>query len=718
MNPVAHRLAAVLCGITIAAQRPATVTGRVVDGDGAPLAGVAICPMPSGHDWSADELAAESAGHTGDDGAFSVALDDDVYRLLFVKQGHVQVAQRVAHLPVWPVQMPAAALLAGQVRDPDGEPIAGVRVTATDWMRRLRIVRDGGVGNPQAELCCVARTDASGRFVLRGVYPSALRLELCAPGRVDVELGPVSTFDPLTVEMAAASGAPATARERVGRSLAPSPEHTLPKTRVTAVGPDGHAVTDFRAALMRVKPSLLEHYGDGRLLVRFAQIGDAAVDGIAELKADSGYGSGEFVVLATAPGMAMARVVLADVPEELRIEFDAAESVTGRVVDADTGNGIAGARVWFVHGGDKAQQPIVPLAGTECFEATTGADGTFELRDVPLGSGRLYCHGDGFAAAWCAHDVGAGPVRLEVEVLVRLAGRLVADPLPRAFVAVRRKSAPNDLAFLHTTPERLDGVESVARDGAFVLSPQPLTSRPLELLVQRRARQGRPDRVVVHEQELRRGAEPLRIDVEQHRPARVHGRVTGPVPFHRLAVLCAPIAKGSHYYAYLQYEGPLCPVAPDGSYDLQAMPGERILCVIDIETGVMFAREAAVALDAGQQIEHDFAFDAHRVTLRVEASEEQRAAGDWFVECMPQGELWPGGVGQIAAADRLIDQYCKGMGVRVPARTGVQTVWLSPSLHRLGLRRYEPNNPASGDRDARAETDLDPRTQHEIVLHW
>ena len=773
-----------------------TYTGTVLDERGEPLAGVAVCEVPNESHWLPETLLAACKVRTDERGRFDLTVTGvGVTKALFVARGRVRLVQSLKLLAIWPVQLAKAGALAGQGRGQDGEPIAGARIVAEDYLRGLPFVQDKADGNTQAWLYSIAVADARGRFVLRGVYDTAVRLTVSALGYHDLEVGPVSKLEPLSLALQKVPGvvtgvvwnpagepaagvavraqlrqAPRTStttttddkgcfacnwyggatrisayasisgvRNYVFQDvsepqacelrLAPikdpaagarsRPQADLVKPdkqlRVTAKGPDGKVRESFRVAVFQIHPGQQKYRTDVRQLGSFDGCAVEAVGGVATAPVYDSYGKGGWLVLASATGCATVRRQVDVDTEGVDLEFVAAAPVRGVVTDARSGKPVAGVRVWFLMDLEDHAGEFEELQ-SDAFCVKTAVDGGFVLRDAPIAKGRLFFSVDGYEPTWRPCEVGGKgePIEVALEPLVPLPGKIKPESLARQLIGLRAlRNLPGGDSREFAA---LDGVAPVAATGAFRLLEQSVGERHFQVLVQRLPRQGRPDKVIVGKQLLDHDTKQLELDAGLAIPLRVRGKVTGPVPVQRLAVLCAPTSAGGMHYGYLQYCGPLCSLAIDGSYDLQAVRGKRVLAVIDVVSGVMYAR-ADVDLSDGRDQQRDFRIDAHEVTVRIEASDGERAVGDFFFEVLPSREFWPQGIGQISGSDGRLS-YCRGMGVRVPATSSEASLWLPPCAWQVGLRRYSRYSGAQANGAARAAQGIDPQKDRVVKLTW
>lgn len=176
----------------------ATVRGRAVDEHGAPLAGVAVCRVPFAQPFVTAELAV--AARTDRDGCFAVPTrNDGPWQLLLVAEDRVHVCAG-AFPQLQPIVLPPARVLAGRVRDAEGKPVEGARVEASDWLAAADFLSGEGRINFPRPLTAV-RTDAGGRFVLKGSCETAMLVAITGDGIEPLLLGPVDAADPLDVDI-------------------------------------------------------------------------------------------------------------------------------------------------------------------------------------------------------------------------------------------------------------------------------------------------------------------------------------------------------------------------------------------------------------------------------------------------------------------------------------------------------------------------------------
>ncbi|HEX6202470.1 MAG TPA: carboxypeptidase-like regulatory domain-containing protein, partial [Thermoanaerobaculia bacterium] len=352
---------------TVSLEPGAEITGRVVDAEGRPLAGVEIRRFE--RDALYGRLALPGADEaapltTAEDGRFVIAdlAAGAVVDLMFDAPGYTQeTVSGVTAPPERPltVELTATAIVAGRVVDGFGDGLAGITVQA--------MPDEAGPGGRRRfdARVAFARTDDDGRFEIENVPPGAVRLAASGggfrPGEASgIELAPGERRDGVRIELQRGG-------TLVGRVLAP----------------DGQPLPN---ALVQVSANLLwggiegRTDGDGRYRL------PGLPEGVLQVRAEHS----DFV--------ATIREITAGEGEiQLDLQLGAGHRVSGRVVDAG-GAPIAGARVML--GGQMVRGLLRP--------ATTRADGSFELDGVAPGLWQLSAAKEGWVQA-------EEPLRLEID---------------------------------------------------------------------------------------------------------------------------------------------------------------------------------------------------------------------------------------------------------------------------------------------------------------
>jgi protocatechuate 3,4-dioxygenase beta subunit len=218
----------------------------------------------------------------------------------------------------------APAGVEGVVLTDEDLPIAGAEVTIAP----VSLAARRGLPVPDGPVHARATTDGRGEFALDAPPSGGMRVTASAPGR--------STVGTLV----AARGARVTLRLPAAAAI-----------RVLVVDPDGSPVGGAEVEV-----------GAGDAILRAA----ASSDGVAAFEA---VAPGPASVRARAEGRAEATagpvLLLASAPREVTVMLERAVRLGGRVVDAESGEPIAGARV------------RVAWPGRSVEAEPTGADGTF-----------------------------------------------------------------------------------------------------------------------------------------------------------------------------------------------------------------------------------------------------------------------------------------------------------------------------------------------------
>lgn len=142
-------------------------------------------------------------------------------------------------------------------------------------------------------------------------------------------------------------------------------------------------------------------------------------------------------------------------------------TVTGRLVDGATGDPVAGGRVWCPR--TSAHGPVLAWMGGDLLETSSGPDGAFRLNGVPGGAARLRIEAPGFAQLARSVDVpGEGSKDLGDMTLSRGATLVVSAGPKGEGATIAVDVGGESLPFDRLTATVEDGVGRVAqvRSGA------------------------------------------------------------------------------------------------------------------------------------------------------------------------------------------------------------------------------------------------------------
>ncbi len=361
----------------------AEVTGRVVDAEGAPVAGAEVMLLAGGRGWTRRQAT------TGGDGSFRFeGVEDGEYRVRASKQGHATAESeplRVAGAPVGglEVRLQAGGAIVGRVLGLEPDALARVEI---------------GAGRAQAMDYKSTRVDYEGRYRIAAVAPGEWRVwaEVTGTGRRAegrVTLTPGASEATLDLDFATGL----TLSGRVVRGGAP-----VSGAYVSAQGSDvadrGSAETD-RDGLFRI----------------------------------GGLEAGSYDV-SVQSGSAILREKLAlDADREVVLEL-AVAAVAGRVVDSSDRAPIAGAAVRL-----EPPEGEERIWGLDLSAVTTDAQGRFRLNEVAAGRWRLRVEREGYAAGNRELTVREGVDVEEVEVALEPTAGLVLE------VVRQTGGAPSDV---------------------------------------------------------------------------------------------------------------------------------------------------------------------------------------------------------------------------------------------------------------------------------
>lgn len=166
--------------------RGARWTGRILDPAGRSVPGARLQVEANGDETSLVDFPAAGAWRSANDGSFLVsALPRGTAEVVAWADGYAPTRKSMRVLGesdlqsldvvLWP-----AHRISGRVTDPAGRPIHGVAVVLDWWARKSEVsgeFRDETYTQPQR-----ARSDEDGRFVLEGVPPGILQVQLEADG--------------------------------------------------------------------------------------------------------------------------------------------------------------------------------------------------------------------------------------------------------------------------------------------------------------------------------------------------------------------------------------------------------------------------------------------------------------------------------------------------------------------------------------------------------
>ncbi|HYC88141.1 MAG TPA: carboxypeptidase-like regulatory domain-containing protein [Thermoanaerobaculia bacterium] len=379
-------------------QQLARVTGVVVDEEGRPLAAARVSSEAAA---SADlgrmlMMRGDSSPVTsGSDGRFTVRVrgDSDV-KLRAAKKGLPETSSDTLRLQPGErksgvvLTVPSGVAVTGKVVDPDGKPLSGVAVGASETPvgNDRMIMRRFFVGNMLGEEEDVVRTASDGTFTMRlkeGTYDFSFKREGFAPKTVRAQ------------NVAASGSQPVEAKLEVAAEIS---------GRVTR---GGVGVPDVMVGV----------FADSMTTAMTGPDGSFTLGGLAAGGTRVSFRKEEALINEMRTFTAPAR--------DVNVELPLGGTIRGRVVEKGSTKAItsfqAGVSASRSGGGMMMMAP--PL-----LKSFNSEDGSFTLENVPIGAMNLIANATGYSSARLNVDVQEGKtvsdVVLELEPGVRLTGRV------------------------------------------------------------------------------------------------------------------------------------------------------------------------------------------------------------------------------------------------------------------------------------------------------
>ncbi|HEX5054500.1 MAG TPA: carboxypeptidase-like regulatory domain-containing protein [Planctomycetota bacterium] len=634
----------------------ATVHGRAIDRDGKPVAGCAVGLFDLGQCFDTKELLASPLATTDAEGRYTIEAKQSHYYVVAVAtKGHQVCVQRlqgeagaVRYVPD-ALMLPGATLL-GRVRDAAGKPIVGARVRVED-----PLVADTFV---MTWFESMARSDAQGIFAVPGVPRTGLRVTASAPGfpavvrlaahdsPLDFTLtwtglvrGRVLDADGKAMQSVGVNAVTAEQQDGAERIVSDAEGHfalTVPRAQrfrvaayegkapyrqfssgllhgpaedivlspAQAVAPDARTVTlrcvdaaskapiaDFCASWFAIDPKssvvALMRHPETRKPYR-----DEAVFDVQPDYGDKTFGT--IVVDARGHGFAIVPIP-DDVAQPLVAELPAECSVSGCVLDAETGKPAVGAAVRALpHTNLSGGGPDPWKVG-----AITDANGLYRVGGLAPGNYDLQVYGVGRPASRSVqvtldHDK-PGTMDLEVPkarfLAVELVGDIPANCLGTITWGGGYSSGAGDGVMLQAMLPSPPTVP-VAGPRMHKLGPVGNGQFRAKLLLPTRDRLG--SCLTIDLGEIADAG--TRLELPDLRQVVHTGRVHLPsdVPPERVAVVAQRIAgrRRNDPFADIGLRTPfaVC-LGSDGSFVIDLAPGEYALQLADLETGLIFHTE-------------------------------------------------------------------------------------------------------------------------------
>lgn len=580
------------------------------------------------------------------------------------------------------VTLQPGSRIAGRVVDDKGGLVAGASVWATYERRgNTTTVRSNDDGT--FELW----TEQPGRFRVHARMPAAKDKK---PGRTPLPTthstlqdGPVPNLELVLTRTAppeATATTTTTTTTLTVQAFAKGTKEPVPGIRAVAIW------QEFALRNEAYLDSLADHY---------LRDTAASEDHKAEVRGPNEGESQTGVVFVRAPGFAPTALRDVTWPEAEAIpttkpfvvELPREATVTGRVLDAGTGEPIAGAKVFA----QRRQDPRQGRFGDETVPTTaveTGADGAYRLGQLGEGDFVLrVLHGKRPRPSPVEFTLAAEEQKQGLDVKLaagaRVGGRVTGLELPAGSkVFLHPITAPRfgsntswSSGGMAVPKERTD----VASDGTFAIDGVALATYFLVLELPRPPRGGSPLFVPIEPLRVRADGIARDFDLGADRPGRIRGTLRYPraLPEGLVPVVVALPIDDQHdhpvFYSQFQHDGPRALVAVDGTFELPVGSGPHRLHVVDAATGVLLATpKERLEVVANGELAQDVAVPLTEVTVTLTPPAD---AGPfvWVDRLEIRHQPPQPGAGNVVFGN---DEYDRGGGVPVaPGQTTVR-LWL------------------------------------------
>ena len=693
--------------------------GRVRDTDGRPVPGVNIVAkdLLDGHKLlRGTPLHCVCRAKSNDSGIFELpATLPNAVQLTVVAPNYLrqQIAPVAVGTPL-EITLTPGGTIAGRALDDSGSGVAGAQVRA-EYERRGPVT--------------TTHTAADGSFALPLEYAGRYRLRIDADGQLDDET------DEENPRLKGHSPVLEGSQENLELTVEPpANEKKLEKIRIRAVLADsGAPINNFRAAgvwhqFASNNNNYLEY-----LFARALPNSKPARTGVAEIAAPATNSTnGILRVLAEGFAPATKRDVDWEKPDEptekleVVIEMVPQSTASGTVVDAQTGQPLAGAKVWAIPRADVTQGLYNQNSPTPADAVTTGPDGKFVLTQLGEGEWQALVHvADRPTVAPVDFDLEQTEHRTDLAIQV-LAGTTVQGRITGINIADGSK------VFLHRLPRMNFGINSglmsvrptqIARqlldaDGAFRFDGIPRGQYVLAMNVPAKPRCGPGITLPIEPLRVRGKGLQGDFDASEDVPGQISGIVRFPqigIPFDRLVVVARQIADRNGTALAIgrnNYTGPRSFVGPDGRFALTTTRGRYLLALIDLSTNLVLAHTTEPIPSHGSaDCEVSIPLTQVRVVLAPESVDGPMALVD-RIEVRLQHE----GDNQAAKLLNANINRDYGCGIDVPPGVSEVTLALPPgravilarnNIVRLHLGNNFYNQPPLGDSELEIDSAAD-----------
>lgn len=377
----------------------------------------------------------------------------------------------------------------------------------------------------------------------------------------------------------------------------------------------------------------------------------ARPDGVVSLDPPNADFAGPGVVLVAGDGYAPCFVEkVAGATRQLEVKLVKAARITGKVLAANGGQPLAGVRVTVDRKAERDNAENRPQRRSLC-SVTTAKDGSFVCDGLGADDYVVEArHADGSVVARRFVGVATGEdpptVDLELAEGVAVRGRLEGAPVGADWRVVLRPAGVDD-----SNRYAIDGLRCAANvdgsapvvDGAFVLPHRGGGKETLALVVPAAPRHGAALVIPLQTIDLGSADVDVKVDLTKHLPAVVNVKLAlagAAVPVGRLVVTAAEREDGPRQQV-LARSGTRASrwsiVEPDGTCTLRLPPDDYRLAVVDSATGIQLHEEPFVA-GSGVTVAWQPKVDVCELTVHIDGGVD-RAVTAPRVNCVPAGEM-------------------------------------------------------------------------------
>jgi hypothetical protein len=388
--------------------------------------------------------------------------------------------------------------------------------------------------------------------------------------------------------------------------------------------------------------------------------------------------------------------------EPLVVELVLESTIAGKVLDEVTGEPIADAKVWAHPKLDPSQGNYFDRSPSEPSDraVTTAADGSFVLEQLGEGSWEVRAKHPK-RPPLPAVDVELKAEQHLADFALKLPqgasvkGKLTGVPIGRGWKVFLHSVPPMNFSPNGGYYQNYNGQQvanntvDVAADGTFAFDGVKLDSFFLVLTIPSAPRCGGDLFVPLEPMRVRKAGVQREFDLSADQPGQIKGRISFPAAapsFDRLAVVAQMISEeGQMFWSpwMNQYPGPRSFVDQGGNFAIHLGPGQYVLQLIDIGTGIRLAgSDKPLKVEPNATVVADLAPKLYQLTVKLEkedAGKDMALVDRIEVRVTPRQK---NNNGAVMMGDN--DQWESGVGVDLlPGETEARILVPDSQLHLL-----------------------------------